>query len=165
MLDFTLTIEQDDWLREMAAVEMRLALKLAHVLEQVGWETIAYLRSIGHGLRPPARPGEPPRSAHPGQWADITSNLANAYRFELYAGGARIRWTDAGAELRVQGSFTERIDFPLELRLINGMEYAAELEARDGYWVLSGVADPGGPLESALRTVLARLAPDMEVRG
>jgi hypothetical protein len=81
-----------------------------------------------------------PRHAHPGHWADVTSNLANAYSFEVDVGD------DYG-----------------QLMLKNSMEYAAYLEAKNGYFVLSGVLEPGGPVERAILHVLAEIAPDWQV--
>lgn len=175
MINFTLEVESEDFLREIAALEMEVGRKLAMTMDQVGWEVVAFLRSVGHGTQPAARPGEPSRSAHPGQWADITSNLANAFRFELYADGRLIRWVpdmpplpeDARGTPRpvtVKGTIPQQVAFPLELRFLNGMEYAAALEARDGYWVLREITGNGGPVARAMRTVLSRVAPDAEIR-
>jgi len=37
------------------------------------------LRDTGVKMQPPVKKGEGPRAAHPGNWADITGNLASAY--------------------------------------------------------------------------------------
>lgn len=164
MISLTLQVEEEDFLRELAALEMDVARKLAMTMDQVGWEVIGYLRSLTGETRPPARPGEPSRTAHPGHWADITSNLANAYRFELRAGSELVRWSTEGASPTLNGSIPAAPAFPLELTFFNGMEYAAALEARDGYWVLREITEEGGPVVRALRTVLARVAPEVEIR-
>lgn len=174
MLEMIFQVEEEGFLAELAATEMDVALKLALTMDQVGWEVISFLRSLGSETRPPARPGEPDRRAHPGGWADITGNLANAYRFELYAGGEMIRWVaeapmlserGQAAPVTVQGAIPARVRFPLELRFLNGMEYAAYLEARDGYWVLREITGKGGPVAKALRTVIRRIAPDARIEG
>lgn len=176
MIRLEFKVEEEDFLRELAASTLDVALKMALTMEQVGWEVVSFLRSIGHGLTTPARPGEPNRSSHPGQWADITSNLANSYRFELYAGGELIRWVPewrpvpkgsrgAAQPVSVQGSMPAKINFPLELRFLNGMEYAAALEARDGYWVLREITGAGGPVARAVRKVMNRIAPDARLEG
>lgn len=124
----------------LAEVERDLDLKIRQVLEYIGLQTVAYLRSLTSATRPPIRAGAAPRPAHPGGWADVSSDLAASYAYtiEPMAGG----WA---------------------LVLTNGMAYAAALEARDGFWVLSGVADPGGPVEVALRKAVAVLAPDWTI--
>lgn len=101
------------------------ALYAAHV---VGNETIAYLRSLTDKMRPPARNGEGPRRAHPGGWADVRGTLAASYSYKV-----------------------EPTDFGARLTLINTAEYATYLELMDGYYVLSGVGEPGGPIEMILR--------------
>lgn len=159
MIDFELQVETADFLESLAGLEMDIARKLLLTMEQVGWEVVAFLRSTGHGTQPPARPGEPSRSAHPGGWSDVTSNLANAYRFELYSGGERVRWSTEGETPSLRGTRPRSPEFPLELRFINGMEYAAALEAKDGYWVIREITERGGPVQRALRTVIRRLDP------
>ncbi|HYC31116.1 MAG TPA: hypothetical protein VEB59_02450 [Gemmatimonadales bacterium] len=124
----------------VANIALDTMAKLELVLQQVGQETIDYLRSLTDEMRPPARAGEPQRQAHPGHWADVTSQLANSYRWEVQRTGDSLR-----------------------LRLANDAEHAVYLEQRDGFFVLSGVTEPGGPVETALRAVVARLAPEMTV--
>jgi hypothetical protein len=125
----------------LAALEMDANEKIRNLLELVGAEVIAYLRSLTGETRPPARSGGVDRKAHPGGWADVTGMLANSYGFDVSRAGDG--WV---------------------LRLFNTAEYAAELEARDGYFVLSGVTDPGGPIEQSLRRVVPQVAPGWVVR-
>lgn len=101
------------------------AVYAAHV---VGNETIAYLRSLTDTMRPPARAGEGMRRAHPGGWADVRGTLAGSYTYKV-----------------------EATEFGARLTLINTAEYAVYLELMDGYYVLSGVGEPGGPIEMILR--------------
>lgn len=110
------------------------------LLEAAGAETISYLRSLTAEMQPPVRRSEGPRAAHPGHWADITGDLARGYGYAV--------------EKDAEGA---------TLRLWNGVEYAAALEAKDGYFVLRGVTESGGPLEGALRRTAARLG--LEIVG
>lgn len=158
--------------------------KLTETLRAVGIETIAYLRSL---IDPPEfRPGlarsrktgalyqpavvqrrggirettgrildhfqgpmplvqhrvsvEGSRRAHPGHWADRSGQLALSYASEVVEDGDSII-----------------------LVLSNSAEYAVYVEAHDGFFVLSGVLEDGGPVEQAFRAVAARLAPDWEI--
>lgn len=106
-------------------VTKQKAIYAAHV---VGNETVAFLRSLTDQMRPPARAGEGPRRAHPGGWADVRGTLAASYSYKV-----------------------EPTDFGARLTLINTAEYAVYLELMDGYYVLSGVGEPGGPVEQILR--------------
>lgn len=74
-------------------------------------------------------------------WRNVTGNLADSYAFEVHT----------------------HSDGPT-LVLSNSAEYAATLQARDGYFVLTGVLDAGGPVEGALLRGAASVAPDWEVR-
>lgn len=135
------SVLREDMLREIEEVRIPEMLKVRNVAEMVGRETIAFLRSKTGDTRPPTRAGQPSRRAHPGGWADVTGNLALAYDFEL---------------------LEEPDGWLIHFR--NGMEYAAILEARDGFFVLRGVTDPGGPVDRALRIAVARIAPDWTVQ-
>ena len=167
MIDFTLEMEDAEFLRELDELEMEVVQKLLHVFDQVGWETISFLRSLTGDVRPPVRPGEPFRRAHPGGWADVTSNLANAYRFELWAGGHKVRWSTEGPQPTLEGRIPRTLPRAAEIRLgfFNGMEYAAHLEIRDGYWVIREITEAGGPVVRAVREVITRIAPDAEFEG
>lgn len=136
-----LTVRQPNVAAQVAALRVSIQERVALVFEAVGAETIAYLRSLTDEMRPPIRRGGTPRRAHPGHWADVTSQLANSYGYEVEVLG------DGGVRLVLR----------------NGAEYAGHLEARDGFWVLSGVADPGGPVEEALQAVLPVIAPGMRL--
>lgn len=109
------------------------------LLEMAGAETVAYLRSLTDRMQPPVRKAEGPRPAHPGNWADITGDLARGYGYTV----------DKGVD-------------HVDLTLWNREDYAAALEAKDGYYVLSGVAEPGGPLDAAIREAAPRIG--LEVR-
>lgn len=140
MIDFELSISDEEWVRELERVRISELQKVEALLEVTGREVVAYLRSLTGETRPAVRPGQPSRRAHPGHWADVTGILSNSYDFRV-----------------------ERDGEGVSLILLNSAEYAAELEVRDGYFVLKGVTDPGGPVEQALREVLPRIAPGWEV--
>ena len=90
-----------------------------------------------------------PRPAHPGGWADVTGLLANGYSYE-------VRLETAGG-----GRYVAVI-----IILANPVEYASTLEEREGFFVLRGVTDPGGHLETELGNAIRTFAPDMRlVRG
>lgn len=138
-------VENDDFLEELDqiigdTVEEQTEV-LRNVLDAVGAETVSYLRSYTSQRVPAVRRGEPERKAHPGGWGDVTSNLMNSYRYEVL----------------------NNLDGGLMLVLINGMEYAATLEARDGFFVLSGVTDRDGPVQRALRKVIETVAPQWQL--
>lgn len=138
--------------------------KIYFILDLVGLRTISFLRSLTDKMQPPVgrktyrtkkgvrkrygvegnrkyRPGQGiPRRAHPGGWADITGDLAAGYEYRVEVG-------KEGATLV----------------LANPVEYAASLEARDGYFVLSGAADPGGPVEQEIKRLVKKLAPEWEI--
>ena len=106
-------------------VTKQKAVYAAHV---VGRETISFLRSLTNEMRPPARAGEGMRRAHPGGWADVRSTLSLSYDYKV-----------------------EPTEFGAKLTLINTAGYAVYLELMDGFYVLSGVGEPGGPVDTILR--------------
>lgn len=137
-----LSVSQPDWQQAIRELAISAEEKAKKVLESVGIETVSYLRSLTDEMRPPAKRGEGERQAHPGHWADVTGQLALSYAWD------------------VQGL----PGYGARLTLSNSAEYAVYLEARDGFFVLSGVTDPGGPVEQALRQAIAAIAPEWELR-
>lgn len=136
----TLSVRKPDWQKAIQGLAVETEQKIRLVMEAVAVETIAYLKSHTAERRPPARRGGPLRPAHPGHWADVTGQLVNSYAWEV-----------------------NPIDGGTRLVLRNDAEYAVYLEARDGFFVLSGVTDPGGPVEEALVEVCAKIAPEFRV--
>lgn len=137
----TLTISQPNVAAAIARLKVSIQERAALAFESVGVEVIAYLRSLTDETRPPVRRGGRLRQAHPGHWADVSGQLALSYGYEVD------RLPDGGVRLVLK----------------NGAEYAAYLEARDGFFVLSEVADPGGPVDQALEKVLPVIAPGMRL--
>jgi hypothetical protein len=180
-------VDRPDFGPAIARLALEERQKIDHVLQAVGIDTVTYLRSLTDEMRPPvgARAGvrtgrrqagfigplegaaastlgqrtrkgrlrkdgtrgprtgkrEVGRQAHPGHWADVTGQLALSYAFTVVT-------TPKGAMLTIS----------------NSAEYAAALEARDGYFVLSGVMEDGGPVEQAIRRAAAALAPGWIIR-
>jgi hypothetical protein len=106
-------------------VTKKKAVYAAHIL---GSELIVFLRSLTDTMRPPARAGEGQRRAHPGGWADVRGTLDLSYSYT-------VEETELGAILI----------------LVNTANYSIYLELMDGYYVLSGVDEPGGPVDRILR--------------
>lgn len=133
--------ELEGVIEALREIEGAMRPKMVQVSRFVGIRTIEYLRSFTDKMAPPVRRGDPPRRRHPGYWADRSGQLAAGYAWDV--------------EVLANG---------VALILSNSAGHAAVLERREGYFVLSGVADPGGPVEAALRRAVAELAPDWEVR-
>jgi hypothetical protein len=154
------------YLDELAhAVEIEAIERLRLALEQVGQEVVDFLRTLAEppewrpGLARSRRTGklyqpgfigprransriklEGPRRAYPGHWAARSGQLALSYSFEVVVGADSVT-----------------------LILRNTAEYAFWVEVMDGFYVLSGVMDDGGPVEHALRAIVGRLFPDWRV--
>ena len=137
----TLQVNAPDMAAAIRALAVSEQEKMVMVLESVGIDTIAWLRSLTEEMRPPVRSTEGERQAHPGHWADRTGQLALAYDHKVERRGT------TGAVLI----------------LSNSSEYAGALEAHDGYFVLKGVLDFGGPAAIALRMAAAKIAPSWRV--
>jgi hypothetical protein len=124
----------------MRELDVDFDKKLRRIADYIGIRTIEYLRDFINETRPPIRPGEPARKARRGHWADQSGNLARAYRYEV--------------EVESDG---------VTLVLMNSMEYAAALDVKEGFFVLRGVADKGGPVEMLMRRAISEIAPDWEI--
>lgn len=133
MIKVDFSIDEESWREEFLALEMDVAEKVERMLHVTGQEAVAFLRSLTNKMQPPVGAGEAWRRAHPGGWADVTGALALGY----------------GYEVLVFGNLSAPEGWGLLMK--NTMEYAVYLEDRNGYWVLSGITDPGAPLEVALR--------------
>lgn len=134
MISVKFTVDKPGVVEALAASSQAAQDKAEMLLASVGIETIAYLRSFTSESRPPARKGEGPRPAHPGHWADVRGQLALSYGYRV-----------------------ERIGTVSRLVLFNDAEHAIYLEHMEGYFVLQGVTDPGGPVVEAVRRAAALL--------
>ncbi len=131
--------EFGDFLNSM----LKTAEERATVLfETTGEEVVGHLKSYTSARRPPIRPGGPSRPAHPGGWADVSKELMEGY-------GYRVTVRRGGAQLEI----------------FNTAGHAVHLEARDGYFVVTGVMDEGGPVWQALRRRLREVAPEWGMRA
>jgi hypothetical protein len=139
MIDVDFSIDEDSWRREWRELDMDVGEKVERLFHVTGAEAVAFLRSLTSKLQPPVGAGEAWRRAHPGGWADVTGALALAYGYEVIVYGSPSAPTAWG------------------LLMTNTMEYAVYLEDRNGYWVLSGITDPGAPLDRALRSAAEAL--------
>lgn len=128
------TRKRPNWRAAVANIEVKTKANAVVLAQMVGIEVTNYLRSLTAKTRPPARAGEGNRFAHPGGWADVRGTLANAYEWSVTP-------TATGARLR----------------LSNSMSYAIFLELKDGYYVLSGVGEEGGPVDAAIRKIAGKL--------
>ena len=106
-----------------------------HIVDAALGETVTQLKGHTNEMRPPIKPGGPLRAAHLGHWADRTKVLVNAYRHEVH-----------GSASLVEGL------------LINDDPggYGRFLDERGAFFVLRGVADPGGPVQRVLAATVAR---------
>ncbi len=93
-------------------------------LDATGFEVVDVARSLTAQMRPPVRPGEGPRAAHPGGWADVTGVTAGSMRHTVEQHG--------------------RARFALTLEAGGAARY---LERR-GYWVFSGLFE--GTIQSTI---------------
>jgi hypothetical protein len=130
--------------RAVDDVLMQVMDAAANSADTVGYETINWVRSTTSMKQPGIKKGEGERSAHPGGWADHTSNLANAYyhkisRFptliELFMGN--YLW----------GAYGKHLDAP-----VSGDDFVGERPKRAAggeYWVLSGIlTESESPIKS-----------------
>lgn len=111
----------------------RIDLKVRSAVEVASIETFNWLRSFSNEFRAPYQKGEGPRQARPGGWADITGQLVNSYAYNI-----------------------QENDKSLKVVFSNNKEYAAALDDKPGYWVLSGLLnkEAGSPFEKSLMNAL-----------
>ncbi len=126
--------------RLFAAIAADVPRRAEIVLQAVGEELIAWATEVlpkaappvgsrlltnaagaAYTYVPPQGRREGPREQRQGGWADVSGQLALAYRYEVRVLSATL----------------------FELVLVNDAEYAVHLERRDGFWVLSGVLESG----------------------
>lgn len=108
---------------------------MAMVLDRVGERTVELLQSYVGGRT------EDGRLKHPGGWADRSGELADSYDYEVTSDGGRWRLT-----------------------ILNAARHAQMVEALDGYFVVRGITEPGGPVQTALAQAVQELAPGWSVR-
>lgn len=129
----------------MRRIQQEGVERLIAVLDRVGERTVEILRSYDGSLgpRPPkkGRRRQDHRPRHPGGWSDVTGRLARSYAYQVM-----------------------RVGSGVALTILNTDQKATLVEAKDGYFVVSGVTEAGGPVDRALREAIAELAPGWEMR-
>lgn len=127
--------------------------RMETILTLMKSDILAYLRSYTNVMKPPRdyvtkfmldpnsvrvrRPRADKtgwRPAHPGGWADVTENLMQSYYTVL-----------------------ERIDGGWKFTVGNKSGHARYVEGRDGMFVVTGILNPGGPVDKAIRLAFKRL--------
>lgn len=166
-MPFKLAIESRAVQQDVQSWGIPVLDMLAIVLDQVGADVVAYLRSYtnewrpavgsrgtsalsrvrdrkggrkAHIVRAPGSGSGGKRRAHPGHWADITGDLMEKYAYKVVREPSGVR-----------------------LEITNTSGHAIYVEAMDGFFVLKGITDKGGPLDQRLRAVLPLIAPTMKV--
>lgn len=145
MIGFKTSLQRPDWQQMVRDLQTDAETKAKLVLETVGVEIVSWLKSNTENRRPPVRingvwTGE--RFAHPGGWADVTGLLVNSY----------------------QPAKVEKVEGGWRLVLANTAEYAVYLEQRDGFFVLTGVTDPGGEFDRMMAEIIPKLVPGWQWR-
>lgn len=124
----------------IAELKITIEQKMMAVMDAVGAETITYLQTDLPGRSPPHKSNPPAGPFKPGGWRSITDELAESYGYEVGP-----------------------IKNGVRLTLRNTADFAIYLEFRDGFFVLRGVTDPGGPVPEALIKACAKVAPEFKV--
>jgi hypothetical protein len=123
----------------MVSLKRKVLVDTRAILEEVGKQVVAYLQSETAELRPPAETGGAWRHAHPGHWADDTGELARGYTYQVVLSG-----------------------FEYQLIFRNNTPYAVYVEMHEGFFVLTGIQEPGGPIDQAFDRVVPIIAPTMK---
>lgn len=125
---------------DFKALELPFLEAMEILLDHVGSQVVGYLRSYTNEWRPPSRGTSARRRAHPGHWADITHELEESYHWDV------VRDSES-----------------VSLVLSNDSGHAVHLEYMDGFYVLKGVTEKGGPVEQAVRLMINRYIPGAQV--
>lgn len=110
--------------------------KLGEILERVGARVVELLRGYTGEKNRRGRP------MHPGGWADKTFSLREGFYHKVRREGGGV-----------------------VLEIGNDARHAHLVEALDGIFVVRGIAEPGGPVEAALRQAVQELAPEWVVKS
>ena len=151
---FRSALESPDMRQFIKDIEASTDEKVGIIMEQVGIEMILFLKSYTTRMQPPdyrvtyyGGDKTAPRPAHPGNWADISGQLRVHYRHKvekLATGNWSLAiWNDATAE--------------------DGHNLAAYVESREGYFVVTGIMEPGGVVMWTLQRAIKRICPDWNV--
>lgn len=148
MIQFRSSESADEFLEDLRELDIDTGTKVRRAVQVVAIDTVAFLRSHTEQIRPPARnpfTGKKtgPRPAHPGRWADITGDLARAFK------GEAVRLFEPRAIVA--------------LLLTNIMEYAEHLEGKHGYWIFEPLLVEGGRIDQMLGAVLRSIDPSFTI--
>lgn len=137
-----LQIEDVDWAAEVKKIAADESAVARLVLEAVGADVVAYLKTYMANANPPHKTTPPPPGPYtPGGWRKITGSLTAGYqppKVEAISGGWR-------------------------LTIENTDDTAFIMEARDGFFVVNGILDRNGLVHQRLMDVIPRLAPGWAV--
>lgn len=158
---FEATVDNPDVVEMIASIEANSTDTIRAVLEFVRKDVLYFLKSYTNVERPPtgyqrkftldkeSRRIKVPKSdrtgwrpAHPGGWADISEDLKKKY------------FTDVQF---VEGAW--------RLTIGNKSDHAVFVEARDGFFVVHGVLEPGGPVARSILRAIKALGLNWKVVG
>lgn len=118
----THSVHSASFISSLRKAESDTQTRAKRAVEITAREAVNHARELTNNTKPGVNPGDGVRYTHPGGWADVTGNLANS----IQAGKAKL--TPAGV----------KAEFGVLADIEGTMEYAAELDERDGYSVLGG---------------------------
>lgn len=143
-------VESPDYREFVNNIEMSMGERVQTILRLIGVEVRVYLQSYTSKRNPPRyrkkytygdsgerlkklykyeqRALQPDRPAHPGAWSDVSKELMEGYYVQV-----------------------KKNDVDWELVIGNRSSHAVYVEAKDGYFVVTGIMDPGGPVDRAIR--------------
>ena len=113
-MKYTYSSDDAKFRREIEQEGMHLVKELHDVIELTLHEALEYAKSYTSETVPHPKGGS--RKLHPGGWGDVTNNLRNSMQVEV----------KVGSKMQISG------------KLFTIMEYAEELEAREGLEVFGG---------------------------
>lgn len=153
---FRSSLESPDMRDFIKRLEESMESTIELVLNVVLQDMLTFLKGYTNVIRPPDYRvsyygGDPKawRPAHPGGWADISRNLVTHYKGEVYktakGNWSMLLWNDAVTE--------------------KGENLAMMVEAHAGFFVLTGLFQPGGVVEWTLARAIRRLAPGWQLKG
>lgn len=121
---------------EMGLIEAAVFQDLFGLLHRAGQQTVNDFLAYTGRMQPPIHPGGPLRPARLGNWADVSGDLARAYRYTVDTDMRS--WADVSLINDDPGGYGEVLD------------------KRGAYFVVRGAADPGGPLYENVREVVSK---------
>jgi len=145
---FRSQLESPDLRQFIKNIEQSTDQTVQDILEFVRVDMLRYLKDYTDVMRPPDfrvsyYGGDPkaPRPAHPGGWANISKELMKGYKAEV-----------------TRNAVGNHV-----LTIRNDSPAAVFVEAKEGFFVVTGIMEPGGPVDWSLRRAIKRLAPGWKV--